>query len=64
MHAPERLLTIAQVCDRVSFSRMSVYRLMRRGQFPSCIRISPHRVAWRETEISAWIADRIEASAK
>ncbi len=46
---------MAQVTDRVPFTRVHVYRLMKRGEFPRSIKIGKRRVCWRESEIEAWI---------
>jgi prophage regulatory protein len=44
--------------QRVTLSRSTIQRLARQGQFPQPIRLSPARVAWRESDIAAWIAKR------
>jgi prophage regulatory protein len=59
-----RFLPWPQVEARVALSRTTVRRLMRAGDFPKPITISPGRVAWVEEEISAWIASHIEAARK
>jgi predicted DNA-binding transcriptional regulator AlpA len=55
---PSRLLNSRQVCARVGLSRSTVRRLERAGRFPSHIKISPARVAWREPEIDAFVDGR------
>jgi hypothetical protein len=40
------------------YSRVHLYRLMRRGQFPPQVQISPNRVAWRLSAIIDWVASR------
>ncbi len=52
----DRLLSWPEVRDRVGLSRTSVWRLERAGKFPLRIPISPGRVAWRESEIDAFVA--------
>tara|TARA_R100001129_G_scaffold172038_1_gene142462 strand:+ start:461 stop:649 length:189 start_codon:yes stop_codon:yes gene_type:complete len=59
----ERVLKVKDVLDRTSLSRRSLYRRMAEGDFPSSVKLSPHRVGWRESEIEAWIAQREPASA-
>jgi prophage regulatory protein len=56
-----RLLTIVQVCERVSLARRSVYDAVKAGRFPRQVQLSPGRVAWVEDEIDAWLSDRIAA---
>jgi prophage regulatory protein len=53
-----RLLSISQVTDRVPFTKVHIYRLMKRGEFPRTIKIGKRRVCWRESEIDAWIASK------
>ena len=40
------------------FSRVHILRLMRRGQFPMQVQLTPNRVAWRMTSIQEWVANR------
>ena len=54
-----RLLRKPAVIDRVGLSETTLWRLERAGRFPKSIRISPGAVAWRESDIEAWIADRV-----
>lgn len=39
-------------------SRSSIYDMMSRGEFPTPVRIGRRAVAWRESELSAWLAQR------
>lgn len=59
----DRLLTIKQVCERVPYTAMHIYRLMKLEQFPHRIRVGPNRVAWREADVQSWIDERVKASA-
>jgi prophage regulatory protein len=38
-------------------SRAQRWRLERDGKFPRRLRLGPHTVRWRLSEILAWIAD-------
>jgi hypothetical protein len=40
------------------YSRVHMYRLMRRGQFPAQVQITPNRVGWRLTSVSEWVGNR------
>ncbi len=57
-----RLLRLSEVRSRVPFSRASIYAKISRGQFPKPINLGARAVAWREEDITAWIAERVEAS--
>lgn len=55
-----RLLSLRSVTDRTSLSRTSIYRLMARARFPNSVRLGG-RVAWLDSEVEAWVLDRIAA---
>ena len=57
-----RLLRAPEVQARIGLSDTTIWRLTRAGRFPRAIRISPGAVAWRESDIEAWIASRIAAT--
>ena len=54
--SPDRLLPITRVIDLTSFSKATIYRKIADGTFPRPLKIGKSRVAWRESEIAAWIA--------
>ena len=56
--AYDRLLSWPDVRARVGLCRATVYTLRRSRQFPEPVRISANRIAWRESAIVAWIAER------
>ena len=60
-HSPTRLLRKPAVIDRVALSDTTIWRLERAGKFPRSIRISPGAIAWKESDIEAWIAERAAA---
>jgi prophage regulatory protein len=51
----DRFLSWAEVHSRTTLSRSTVWRQVRNGGFPHPVRITAGRVAWRESEIEAWI---------
>lgn len=53
-----RLLRIREVISVTGLSRMTIYRLEKDGTFPSRRRLGRNSVAWREDDISAWVASR------
>lgn len=56
--APERFLRKADVIPRVGLSESTIYRLEQSGNFPQRYCIGPRAVAWRESEVDAWITAR------
>lgn len=55
----ERLLRIRAVVERVGLRRAALYKRIKAGHFPRPVRISAGAVAWPESEVAAWIAERI-----
>jgi prophage regulatory protein len=56
----QRLLRLAEVRDRVPYSRSTIYQLVAEGKFPKPISLGARAVAWLESEIDQWIASRID----
>lgn len=56
-----RLIRLPEVIALVGYSRASIYRLMNDGQFPAAVRLGARAIAWRSTDIDAWIASRLPA---
>jgi prophage regulatory protein len=51
----DRLLSKKQVVELTSLSYPTIWRQMRKGKFPQSIRPSEGRVAWRASDIKAWL---------
>ena len=60
-HTTHRLIRLPAVKGLLGVSAATIWRMRRRGDFPAPIQVSPGAVAWRETEIIAWIEARAEA---
>jgi len=56
--AIEKLLPQKSVTQVTSCSRTTIYRAVRAGTFPAPVRITERRVAWRESDVQAWIQSR------
>jgi prophage regulatory protein len=59
----EKLLRLAEVRSRVPYSRATIYRLVASLQFPRPVSLGERAVAWKESDIDAWIQARIDRSA-
>ena len=57
---PLKLLRFAAVQERTGLSRSTIWRLERGSQFPKHRRISANAVAWVETEVIAWIREKVD----
>lgn len=54
----DKLLNVEEVAVRVSLSRPSIYRLIKKGLFPRQIKIGAAKVVWSEAEIEEFVAAR------
>jgi prophage regulatory protein len=45
----------------ISYSKVQLWRLEKRGEFPKRVPLGASRHGWAEHEIDRWIADRIRA---
>ena len=43
---------------RIGLKKCTIYRLIKRGQFPQPVRIGIRAVAWLDSEIEAWESAR------
>ncbi|PLW82521.1 hypothetical protein CWI75_12285 [Kineobactrum sediminis] len=57
-HQQDRLLRWPEVQSMTGISRTTAWRLEKRCQFPRSLQISTRTVAWRATDIQAFIASR------
>lgn len=55
------LLRRPEVERRTGLKRSSIYSLMKEGAFPQSVALSQRAVAWVESEVDAFIEDRINA---
>lgn len=58
---PEKLLRLPEVESLTGLKKSSIYAGMKAGTFPHCIRLSTRAVAWPESRIAAWQAQRQQA---
>ncbi|WP_436356210.1 helix-turn-helix transcriptional regulator [Brevundimonas sp. CEF1] len=58
----DRLLSWSRVHDLTGLSRSTAWRLQRAGTFPKSVALSPGRVGWWESELTAWKKTRSSRS--
>jgi prophage regulatory protein len=52
------LLRRPDVETRTGLSRSTIYAWMERGDFPKPVRLGTRIVAWRESDVTAWLESR------
>lgn len=60
----DRLLRLPDVEAATSVRKSTIYALMKRGEFPRCVQVTPRCVAWPESAVLQWVQDRIAQAAK
>lgn len=53
------LLKRPEVERMTSLSRTTLYRLIQQDQFPKPVQLTARAVAWRSSDVAAWIASRV-----
>ena len=66
----KRFIRLPEVLSRTGYGRTSIYRKMKEGSFPRCIKLGgpledpnafdSRAIAWIEDEVEQWMATRIE----
>jgi prophage regulatory protein len=54
--ASERLLRLPELIRTIGVSRATIYRYIDNGRLPPPVKLSTRCVAWRASEITAWMA--------
>ena len=54
-----RLIRRKEVQEKTGLGASSIYAMMKQGKFPKAVNISERRVAWIESDVDLWIAERI-----
>ena len=54
-----RLIRRKDVQGKTGLGASSIYAMMAKGDFPKPLQLSERRVAWIESDIDKWIAERV-----
>lgn len=52
-------LRLPEVITRCGLQKSEIYRRVRSGRFPKPVRLGARATVWTESEIDAWILERI-----
>lgn len=58
----EQILKMPEVIRATGLARSTIYKLISENRFPKQIKLTSFSSGWLQSEIEAWIADRISAS--
>ena len=58
----DRFMREAEVRRLTGLSRTTRWRLEKRDKFPKRRQISDNAIAWLESEVRAWMVERVEAA--
>lgn len=59
----DRLLRLPDVEAATGCKKSTIYKLMKEGKFPACVRITQRMSAWPESAILTWVQQRIHGGA-
>lgn len=62
MPTQHRFIDLPQVLDVTSASRSHIYALVAKGEFPAPIKLGLRSTRWLESEVQAWMEERIAKS--
>jgi prophage regulatory protein len=54
-----RILRLSQVMEATGLRKTSIYELQAAGRFPMRVQITGHSVGWIDSEVQAWLCERI-----
>ena len=57
-----RVIRLPEVKQRTGLSRSSIYRLMSEASFPQSCKLGERIIAWVESDIDRWLAEKIASS--
>ena len=55
----DRLVRLPECESMSGLKKSTIYLLMKRGEFPRCVQVTPRCVAWPESAVLQWVQDRI-----
>ncbi|MEQ1968524.1 AlpA family transcriptional regulator [Xenorhabdus nematophila] len=58
----ENLIRLPEVQRRTGYSKAWIYKLISAGEFPKQVKLGSRSIAFIESEIDNWIAQRIAVS--
>ena len=60
----ERLLRMPEVEQRTGLRKSALYQAIKEQRFPRGVKLTARCIAWPESSVDAWIAERIATASK
>lgn len=54
----QKLIRASELAKKLSISKVTLWRMEKRGELPPKIQISERISGWRESDITEWISNR------
>jgi prophage regulatory protein len=54
-----RIIRRPLVSDKTGLQRSAIYEKFAKGEFPKPVKLGTKAVGWLESEVDAWIAERV-----
>ncbi|MEO8059828.1 MAG: AlpA family phage regulatory protein [Burkholderiales bacterium] len=61
---PDRFMRLPEVEATTGLKKSTLYLLMKRGEFPHSVQITPRCIAWHQSLVLGWLKEKGEAAAK
>jgi predicted DNA-binding transcriptional regulator AlpA len=56
--ADERIISTAELLERIPLNRVTIARMVREGRFVAPIQLTTSRIGWRWSAVLAWLNER------
>lgn len=57
-----QIIDLTQLMNKVPLRKSTIYAYVKAGKMPAPIKLGDRAVGWIESEIDAWLKERVEAS--
>ena len=57
-----RILRCQEILERIGVSKATLYRMVKRGDFPKQCRLGSRAVGWHSQDVDAWFAQHRSAA--
>jgi prophage regulatory protein len=57
-----QIIDLTQLMNKVPLGKSTIYAYVKAGKMPAPIKLGDRAVGWIESEIDAWLKERVEAS--